>query len=746
MIDEGRRTNEYMISLFPNPGARNFLGAGQSLWKRNPARLIDALSEPAKEPVSPLRNGLSHLYQTVKTQLAQVDERYQQLVQVHVDPLLGKTRHSQLQEMVGDAAVTLHPDEARANRRFGLGVLSLGLALAGQWVFTPLMPVAIGVGLVATSAKYPIAYQMWQENKRIGGIHLLLVYSLAMWLGGYAAAGALGSVLFGLMLKIRALTELRSQDNLIHMFQLQPDKVWVRTDGGEVEIPFSQVGIGDTIVLYGGQVVPVDGTILAGVATIDQHMLTGESQPVEKKVGDPVLASTLVISGQIDVRVEKTSKETTAGQIAEILNRTAEGSQPILLKGIESLDDMVIPTVVLSAVSWPFIGPAGAISLLGANSMFTSYLSSSLAMLNFLNLAARSGILIKAANGLEELGQIDTVVFDKTGTLTEEVPTVAQVHSVGQLPVDEVLRLAAAAEARQTHPIARAILRAAAAQDLQLPAIDEAHYEVGYGLAVRLHLDDAHLARLHTLRTAVGVPSAGDGLVLRTPRIRVGSGRFMAMEGVDLPPQTQTLLERCQAQGHSLVMVAVDEVLVGAIELQPTVRPEARQIVEGLRQRGLDLYIISGDQEAPTQRLAQDLGVTGYFANTLPEAKADLVAQLQAQKRRVCFIGDGINDAIAMRQAEVSISLRGATTVATDTAQIILMEGNLHQLLELFRLAEEYNHNLKQNVRFTTGVTVVATSGILFAGLTFLAAEISYSLALFGGLAIAMQPLLARRK
>jgi Cu2+-exporting ATPase len=220
----------------------------------------------------------------------------------------------------------------------------------------------------------------------------------------------------------------------------------------------------------------------------------------------------------------------------------------------------------------------------------------------------------------------------------------------------------------------------------------------------------------------------------------------MAMEGVDLPPQTQTLLERCQAQGHSLVMVAVDEVLVGAIELQPTVRPEARQIVEGLRQRGLDLYIISGDQEAPTQRLAQDLGVTGYFANTLPEAKADLVAQLQAQKRRVCFIGDGINDAIAMRQAEVSISLRGATTVATDTAQIILMEGNLHQLLELFRLAEEYNHNLKQNVRFTTGVTVVATSGILFAGLTFLAAEISYSLALFGGLAIAMQPLLARRK
>jgi len=715
--------------------------------KRHQARLIDILDAPANQSVPQILRGVQHLHTKVKSSLMVVDDRYQRFVQVNVDPMLGKTRHAQLQEMSGDSAIRLHPDEARANRRFGLGMLSLGLALAGQWVFAPLMPAAIAVGLVATSAKYPIAYQMWKEKKRIGGIHLLLVYSLAMWLGGYAAAGALGSVLFGLMLKIRALTELRSQDNLVHMFQLQPDKVWVRTaQGGEAEIPFSQVKIGDTFVLYGGQVVPVDGTILAGVATIDQHMLTGESQPVEKKVGDPVLASTLVISGQIDVRVEKTSQETTAGQIAAILNRTAQGSKPILMKGIESLDDMVLPTVVLSAVSWPFIGTAGAISLLGANSVFTSYLSSSLAMLNFLNLAASSGILVKAAEGLEELVQIDTVVFDKTGTLTEEVPTVAQVHSAGQLSTDEVLRLAAAAEMRQTHPIARAILKAAAEQELHLPAIDEAHYAVGYGLEVRLLLDERQLALLSSLHTQVEAQSNGSVATLTSPVVRVGSGRYMTMEGIDLPAKIQAQLEICQAQGHSLVMVAVDDVLVGAVELQPTVRPEAQKIIEGLRERGLDLYIISGDQEAPTQRLAHDLGVTGYFVNTLPGAKADLVAQLQAENRRVCFIGDGINDAIAMRQAEVAVSLRGATTVATDTAQIILMEGNLHQLLELFKLATEYDRNLKQNVRFTTAVTVVATSGILFGGLTFLAAEISYSLALFGGLAIAMKPLLARRE
>jgi Cu2+-exporting ATPase len=367
-------------------------------------------------------------------------------------------------------------------------------------------------------------------------------------------------------------------------------------------------------------------------------------------------------------------------------------------------------------------------------------------MLNYLNLAASRGILVKAAGGLEELVQIDTVVFDKTGTLTEEIPTVTQIHSAGQLPADEVLRLAAAAETRQTHPIARAILKAAEARDLHLPPIDEAHYEVGYGLEVRLRCDERQAAILDAVRAPVKAQSNGSVSTLVGPRVRVGSGRYMTMDGIDLPAEIQAQLERCQIDGHSLVMVAVDDVLVGAVELQPTVRPEAYKIVEGLREQGLDIYIISGDQEAPTQKLAQDLGVTGYFANTLPEAKADLVAQLQAEERKVCFIGDGINDAIAMRQAEVSVSLRGATTVATDTAQIILMEGNLHQLLELFRLASEYNRNLKQNVRFTTGVTIVATSGILFAGLTFLAAEISYSLALFGGLAIAMKPLLTERK
>ncbi|MBL8481071.1 MAG: HAD-IC family P-type ATPase, partial [Rhodocyclaceae bacterium] len=207
----------------------------------------------------------------------------------------------------------------------------------------------------------------------------------------------------------------------------------------------------------------------------------------------------------------------------------------------------------------------------------------------------------------------------------------------------------------------------------------------------------------------------------------------------------QALSAVCQVSGHSVVMVAVDRELIGCVELQPSLRPEAQTVIDSLRERGLALYICSGDQDVPTQRLAEQLGMTGYFANVLPEGKATLVERLQAEGQRVCFIGDGINDAIAMRQADVSISLRGATTVATDTAEIILMDGALDQLLQLFALASEFERNLALNIRYTTGISVVAVTGILFGGFSFFATEVLYSVALFGGLGIALKPLLDHR-
>lgn len=672
-----------------------------------------------------LQDTFRGLKNDISRRLSRADNRYQDFVQVHVDPLLGASQHA---ELVGQ--LTQHPPELTtaeryANRRLGMGATALGLSLLGTFVFTPLIPVAIVVGFAASSAKYPLAYRQWKEKKRIGAIHLICVYSLYLWLGGYATVGSLGAFLYGLMLKARAVGEDRSRNNLINMFQLQPEKVWLRIQGTESETPFDQIRLGDILVVRAGQTIPVDGTITAGSATIDQHMLTGEAQPAEKRAGDRVLAATLVISGSLDVSVEKTSEETTAGKIAEVLNKTLKNAKPVSISAVEVANKLAMPTLAISAISLPFVGTAGAVSLMGANTTTASYLSGSLAMLNFLNIAAQSGILVKDAQALEQLSGVDTFVFDKTGTLTVEQPAIAQIHSVNGWPTNEILRLAAAAETRQSHPIARAILDRARAMRLDLPEIDHAHYEMGFGLKVRLREQlpdhDQH-----------------------APVIRVGSGRFMETEGVTGLEQVFLLAENCHANGHSLVFVAVDEKLTGCIELQPAVRPEARQMIDTLHERGLSLYILSGDHEGPTKNLSDKLGMTGYFAGTLPEAKAGLIARLQAEGRRVCFVGDGINDALAMHQAEVSISLLGATTVATDTAKIVLMNNGLCQLPELLRLADEFALNLKRNIWLTSGVSIIAVSGILVAGFTFVATEILYSVALFGGLGIAMMPLIKR--
>ncbi|HMZ19218.1 MAG TPA: heavy metal translocating P-type ATPase [Blastocatellia bacterium] len=660
--------------------------------------------------------------QAIGPRLTEFDEKYQQFVQDRIDPLLGNTQRTQLRTLLNGENVKLRREEQMANRRLGLGLSSLSLALMSN-IVPPLLPLSIAIGILASSAKYPQAWRQWKENKKLEAIHLICIYSLYLWLGGYASAGALGSVLYGLMMKAKAVSENESRNNLVSLFQLQPDKVWVRIDGVEIEIPFEELQIGDTLVVHAGQTIPVDGTIIAGAATVDQQMLTGEAQPVEKGVGDSVLASTLLISGMVDVTVEKTKTETTAGQIASILNRASQNSKPASVSAIAAADRYAMPTLTASLISMPFIGPAGAVSLMGANTTTASYLSGSLSTLNFLNLAARQRILVKEAGSLEKLHSVTAIVFDKTGTLTIEQPHVARIHLFNGLDEITILTIAAAAEARQTHPIARAIMTAASELGLELPAIDEAHYEMGYGIKVRL-------------------AAALNNSVLNQPLVRVGSRRFMTMESIAIPPEVDALTADCQAQGHSLVMVALNDELVGCLELQPTVRPEAQEVIRHLRERGLKLYIISGDQEAPTRKLADDLGMTGYFANVLPEGKASLVEQLQKEGHRVCFIGDGINDAIAMRQADVSISLRGATTVATDTAQIILMEGTLDQLQHLFELAGEFERNLKLNIRFTSGVSIAAVSGILFAGFTFYATEIFYSVSLLGGMGIALKPLL----
>jgi len=223
--------------------------------------------------------------------------------------------------------------------------------------------------------------------------------------------------------------------------------------------------------------------------------------------------------------------------------------------------------------------------------------------------------------------------------------------------------------------------------------------------------------------------------------IQVGSIRFMEMEKITLPEEIRNIISDCHDAGHSLVMVAIDNQLVGAIELHATIRPEAKQIIKDLQQRKMSIYIISGDHEKPTQRLAKELGIDNYFADTLPENKASLIEQLSNAGKVVCFVGDGINDSIALKKAHVSISLRGASTIATDTAQIILMDESLKHLSQVFSLADHLDQNLNTGLVTTIVPGIITIGGVFLTHMGIIGSIVVFNIGLLAGVTNSMWPL-----
>ncbi|WMP19416.1 heavy metal translocating P-type ATPase [Thiothrix lacustris] len=514
-----------------------------------------------------------------------------------------------------------------------------------------------------------------------GAIGLGLVNNLNPY---FFAAGAVGTWMYFLSAKLVLKTKDESIKELTNLFGEQARSVWLLKDGAEVEIPFEEVQIGDVVVVSAGGMIPVDGSIVKGIGSVDQRMLTGESQPVEKGIGEGVYAATTLLTGFLHIEVEKAGKDAVAAQIGEIWGRTADYRTSVETRGEQLSDKAVLPTLGAGAVALVTLGPIGATAILLSNFSDAIQLASPLSTLNFLHLASKKGILIKDGRALEGLKTVDTIVFDKTGTLTLEQPHVGGIFLCDGYDESTLLTYAAAAENKQSHPVAKAIIHAAKERGLELPALNDASYQVGYGIKAQI---DGHW-------------------------VRVGSDRFMVSEGIPIPDEIQLRLSESHDQGHTLIMVAIDEQLGGAIALHPTLRPEAKELVSKLKARGLSLCIISGDHHRPTKALADELGIEQFFAETLPEDKATLIAQLQEQGRSVCFIGDGINDTIALKQANVSISLSGATSAAMDTAQILMMDGSLNHLDKLFSLSSEFDKNLNNGFKTVLGGSVICVGGV----------------------------------
>ena len=600
-----------------------------------------------------------------------------------------------------------------------LSIWLIVLTIGGKVLEDRLLILLSVPGLVYLSIPlFKCGYRDLFEQRKIGAGVLDSTISVVMLLLQYFFPSALFFTLYYISRKILLKTEDSSRKSLIDVWGEVPKFACVEKEGVETKVPFDRLEIGDIVVIHAGEIIPVDGIVEKGMGNVDQHILTGEAQPTEKIPGDNIFASTLLLSGKLHVKVNTAGTETVAAKIKDILNNTTDYKTSLQARGEKIAEQSAMPTLVLGGITWSILGAQSAAAILLSSFGTQMRIVAPISILNFLKIASDRNILVKDGRALETLHKIDTVVFDKTGTLTQEKPHVEAIHTFNTETKEELLLYAAAAEYKQTHPIAKAILQEAENHNLELPAIDESNYKVGYGLTVKL--DDK--------------------------LIRVGSIRYMTSENIMIPPGVERLQSVSHEQGSSLVYVAIDERMSGAIELQATIRPEAKQVIGNLHERNKKIAIISGDREEPTQQLARQLGIDRYFAETLPENKAQLIEQLQEEGRVVCFVGDGINDSIALKKANVSISLQGASTIATDTAQIILMDESLQQLPFLFDLANRLENNLRTGFIASLLPGVMCVFGVYFLQIDVIASAILYDVCLTINVFNAMLPKLKRER
>jgi Cu2+-exporting ATPase len=470
-----------------------------------------------------------------------------------------------------------------------------------------------------------------------------------------------------------------------------PESVWLVRDGVEVQIPLERVVAGDLIAVRAGEPIPVDGHIVEGAIGVDQRALTGESRLKELSVGDPVRAATLVLSGHAIVCTECTGGETVAARVEALIAGSTSYEQQLQARVSRITDRSVRPTLLIAGYGYWTRGPMGLLGGFWTNALDIAWLSSPLAMRMTCQAAATVGLFVKDGRSLELIQSVDTVVFDKTGTLTLDQFDVGAVHrfdwTVSEI---EALRLAAALEGRQSHPIARAIVAAAQRDPRALPEVEACIHEIGYGVRG----------------------------VIAGRSIALGSRRMMASEAVVMPqgPELEAITVAAERAGHSLIFLAIDRVLVCAIELAPQIRPEAFALVQQLRSLGLTIMMITGDDDGPAQALAAHVGIPHVFSRTLPADKGLIIERLQAQGRRVCFVGDGINDAIALKRATVSVSIQGASAVAVESAQILVRHDALDRLPLLFEIGRRYLRDQRAIEAASKISTAINVTGFLLAG------------------------------
>ncbi|MBF8266948.1 MAG: metal transporting ATPase [Dehalococcoidia bacterium] len=517
---------------------------------------------------------------------------------------------------------------------------------------------------------------------------------------------------------LEAVTRGRTSEAIRRLMKLQPKRARVLRDGQEMEIDAAEVQVDDLLLVRPGEAIPVDGVVQDGYSSVDQSMITGESMPVEKKAGDEVVGGTLNKTGAFKFRATRVGKDTALAQIIKLVEEAQTTKAPI-----QKIADRVAGHFILGVhalalgvfLFWFFFG-YGLWFVPESRLILTPYLLTGMGVFGFALLtsvtvliiscpcavglatpsavmagtgkAAEHGILFKGADALEATARLQVVIFDKTGTLTKGEPSVTDVVAMGRLTRDEVLHMAAVAEKNSEHPLGEAIVRGARERGIEPEDADGFNAIPGHGVEARLN-----------------------GRTILLGNRKLMADRQVSLDGVVAEA------ERLENEGKTAMFVAVNGASAGIVAVADTLKETSREAVKELQRMGLQVVMITGDNRRTAQAIASQVGIDRVLAEVLPEDKANEVKKLQAEGLRVAMVGDGINDAPALAQADAGIALGSGTDVAKETGHVILIKDDLMDVVAALQVARQTLRLIKQNLGWAFGYNTLSIpigAGLLY--------------------------------
>ncbi|SHF19840.1 Cu+-exporting ATPase [Kaistia soli DSM 19436] len=514
-----------------------------------------------------------------------------------------------------------------------------------------------------------------------------------------AAAVIVTLILLGRMLEARA--KGRTGAAITALIKLSPKTARVSRDGGAAaDMPIEAVRVGDIVLVRPGERIPVDGTVTEGMSHVDESMISGEPAPVAKAAGAAVVGGTVNGGGSFSFRAERVGSDTKLAEIVRMVE-AAQGAKLPIEALVDRVTGIFVPAVIVVAIltflGWYFFGPEPALSLALVNAVAVLIIACPCAMglatpvsiMVGTGRAAEFGILFRQGDALQALAGADVVAIDKTGTLTEGKPVLTDLIPIGDVARDELLGLVASAEARSEHPIARALQKAAEAEDL--PSVEAETFEAVIGNGIRARVEGR--------------------------MVLVGTARFLGTQGVDLAPLAAEM-SRLGEEGKSPILVAIDDKAAGVIAVSDALKPTTAAAIAGLKRLGRRVVMVTGDGKATARAIAQAAGIDEVHAGVMPEGKADVVAELRKGGARVAFVGDGINDSPALAAADIGIAIGTGTDVAIESADVVLMSGDLGGVVTAIGLSKATMRNIGENLFWAfiyNAALIPVAAGLLYA-------------------------------